>query len=188
MIDQAVNQAIAARVNAFRKEHHFSLDTLAKNAGISKGMLVQIEQGRANPSIGMLCKLANALGVSVADIVAVSEAPNVAVHRSRDIPTLWHGEHGGFAKLTAGTKGSEMLELWQWLMQPSERFAADAHATGTTELLFVTKGSLTVTINQDVYVLNEGDAMTAQTDVPHSYHNNSSEPVYFMMTVRESSK
>src|SRR5690554_7888675 len=47
----AINEAIAKRVNSFRKQYGMSLDELAKSAEISKGMLVQIEKGRANPSI-----------------------------------------------------------------------------------------------------------------------------------------
>lgn len=38
-------------------------------------MLVEIEKGSANPSIAILCKLAAALGLSVADIVNVTRAP-----------------------------------------------------------------------------------------------------------------
>ena len=52
-----------------------SLDELSRRAGVSKGMLVEIEKGSANPSIAILCKLAAALGLSVADIVNVTRAP-----------------------------------------------------------------------------------------------------------------
>jgi POT family proton-dependent oligopeptide transporter len=47
----AMNEAIARRVASLRKGGQLTFDALAARSDISKGMLVQIEQGRANPSI-----------------------------------------------------------------------------------------------------------------------------------------
>ena len=106
-------------------------------------MLVDIEACRANPSIALLCRLASALGVSVADFVNVATAPPVKVIAEGEIPTLWQGEQGGKARLLAGTSGPDMVELWQWSLNPGEMFTSPGHGEGTTELLFVTEGALT---------------------------------------------
>lgn len=74
----------------------------------------------ANPSIAILCKLAAALGLSVADIVNVTRAPAAYLIESQDIPTLWHGDRGGSARLLAGTQGPNMIELWRWEMAPGK--------------------------------------------------------------------
>lgn len=122
---------------------------------------VQIEKGRANPSIGIICKLANALAVSVADIVAVSDDPKVTIRQPHDIPTLWSGEHGGSARLLAGSKGTAMVELWRWSMFPKEQFVSPTHSSGTIELIHVEEGCLDVLISGETYTLSAGDAMTA---------------------------
>ena len=72
-----VSLAVANRIRNWRKEKKLSLDELSRRASVSKGMLVEIEKGAANPSIAILCKLAAALGISVADIVNVSSEPLV---------------------------------------------------------------------------------------------------------------
>ncbi len=95
-----------------------SLDELARRSGVSKGMLVEIEGCKANPSIALLCKIAAAMGVSVADVVNVASEPMVHLIDRDAIPVLWRGEKGGSAKLMAGTSGPDMLELWQWIMHP----------------------------------------------------------------------
>ena len=74
-----INEAVAARIKRYRAEKKISLDELSRRAGVSKGMLVDIEACRANPSIALLCRLASALGVSVADFVNVAAAPPVKV-------------------------------------------------------------------------------------------------------------
>ncbi len=70
-----------------------SLDELSRRASISKGMLVEMEKA-ANPSITILCKLAAALGVSVADIVNVASEPALHIIPAEQIPTLWQGPLG----------------------------------------------------------------------------------------------
>ena len=108
------------RTASNNSEKKLSQDELSRRAGVSKGMLVEIEKGSANPSIAILCKLAAALGLSVADIVNVTRAPAAYLIESQDIPTLWHGDRGGSARLLAGTRGPNMIELWRWEMAPGK--------------------------------------------------------------------
>lgn len=183
--NESVSIAIAKRVNQFRKEHGLSFDELSRRAEISKGMIVQIEKGQANPSIGVLCKLANALNVSVADIVNISEGSNIKVTQPNEIPTLWHGELGGTARLLAGTKGAIMIELWRWEMFAGEIFKSDPHTKGTIELIYVEQGVLTVIVNEESVELEQGMSMTVSMDVPHAYENRSNSAVHFTMSVYE---
>jgi transcriptional regulator with XRE-family HTH domain len=180
-----VSEALAERIRAFRQQQKLSLDTLARRAGVSKGMLVEIEKGAANPSIAILCKLSAAMGVSVADIVDVASKPGVHVIPENEILTLWTGEKGGSARLLAGTSGPDMVELWRWEMFPGERFTSPGHPQGTFELFHVEQGQLTINIDAHEFVLPKGHSAVAKTDVPHHYANESKAKVIFTMTVAE---
>lgn len=182
---QRVSEAVAARIKAFRKQQKLSLDELSRRAGVSKGMLVEIEKCLANPSIALLCKIAAAMGVSVADIVDVASKPLAHLIAKEDIPLLWRGEKGGSARLLAGTSGPDMLELWRWEIFPGERFTSPGHPIGTVELLHVEHGTLTLEVAQTSLVIAEGCSAVAQTDVPHHYANDDDLPVVFTMTVSE---
>ncbi len=81
-----------SRIKRYRKQKKISLDELSRQAGVSKGALVEIEGCRANPSIALLCRLAAAMGVSVADFVDVSSKPTVHLIAEDEIPELWEGE------------------------------------------------------------------------------------------------
>ncbi len=80
-------------------------------------MLVEIEKGSANPSIAILCKLA-AAGPVGGGHRQRDPRPAAYLIESQDIPTLWHGDRGGSARLLAGTRGPNMIELWRWEMAP----------------------------------------------------------------------
>ncbi|HEY3684249.1 MAG TPA: helix-turn-helix transcriptional regulator [Streptosporangiaceae bacterium] len=61
----------AEYVKTHRKKRGLSLRQLARKAGIDKGNLVRIEQGKRvhSPRPGVLNRLANALGVPVTDLL-----------------------------------------------------------------------------------------------------------------------
>ncbi|MGI1283794.1 helix-turn-helix domain-containing protein [Enterobacter kobei] len=180
-----VSLAVANRIRNWRKDKKLSLDELSRRASVSKGMLVEIEKGAANPSIAILCKLAAALGVSVADIVNVSSEPVVHVIEKQAIPVLWQGAKGGSARLLAGTAGPDMIELWQWEMQPGEHFSSPGHRAGTCELLHVNEGALSLTVGETVTQVEAGASAVAKTEAAHGYGNEGDTVLRFTMTVAE---
>jgi len=157
-----VSLAVANRIRSWRKEKKLSLDELSRRASVSKGMLVEIEKGAANPSIAILCKLAAALGVSVADIVNVSSEPQVHIIQEEAIPVLW-----------------------QWEMHPGETFTSPGHPAGTFELLHVNEGVLTLTVDETVVQVNAGASAVAKTEAAHGYANEGDTVLRFTMTVAE---
>src|SRR5580693_8235904 len=52
-----------------RQADGLSLDALSKRAGVSKSMLSQIERNQANPTVAVVWRLANALGVPISLLV-----------------------------------------------------------------------------------------------------------------------
>lgn len=180
-----VNEAVSQRIKQYRKQKKMSLDELSRQANVSKGALVEIEGCKANPSIALLCRLAAAMGVSVADFVDVGTKPTVHLIAECEIPELWKGDKGGRARLLAGSGGPDMTELWMWEMQPGEKFASPGHSTGTLELFYVQTGTLTLGVQEHLYLVNSGCSATARTDVPHFYENRGESPLIFIMTVNE---
>jgi transcriptional regulator with XRE-family HTH domain len=181
----SVSLAVATQLKTRRKARGHSLDELARRAGVSKGILVEIEKGTANPSIAILCKVAAALGVSVADIVNVADTPSMHLIDAAQIPTLWSGPRGGSARLLAGTTGHDMVELWRWEMRPGESFEAAAHSRGTFEMFHVEQGQLTLWRDGDELIVSKGCSAVAQTDVPHRYSNDGNVRLVFTMAVAE---
>jgi len=180
-----VNEAVSAQVKLYRRQHKMSLDELSRRSGVSKGMLVEIEGCRANPSIALLCRLASAMSLSVADFVNVAGKPAVHLIEAGKMPVLWRGENGGSARLLAGTSGPDMVELWEWVLYPGESFESPGHPEGTGELIYVSGGTLTLVLSGTHYTISPGCAAVARTDAPHAYMNNGTEVVVFTMTVNE---
>src|SRR3954467_12457590 len=160
---------VSSRILQRRSDRRLSLDKLVAPSRVSKGILVQIESGRANPSIATLCKVAAALGASVADLVQVAGQQPAEVLPAGAPPPLWRGPQGGSATLLVGSTGPDMLELWSWELRPGERYDAQAHPLGTQELIHVVTGRLALVFDDVSYVIGSGGSAAARTDRPHAY-------------------
>ena len=57
------------RLKKVRKAKKLSQYALAKNAGVSREYVRKLEDGESDPTVGMLQKLAKALGVPVTELL-----------------------------------------------------------------------------------------------------------------------
>lgn len=147
-------------------------------------MLIQVEQGRTNPSINTLTRIADALGVTVARMVEVSDTPVVQVVHAADVVAFPHGEASS-ARLLVGTDSPSILELWDWRQAPGEHYDGDAHPPGTREMLTVLAGELTLSVHGASHVVRVDDAVVFSADRPHRYANHGDVPLRFTMVVTE---
>lgn len=180
---ETINAAIANHVRALRAQRGLTLDVLAARSNVSKGMLVQVEQGRTNPSVSTLTRIASALGVTVARLVEVSQSPAVRVIESGEMVTFTQG--GDVARLLVGADAPMILELWDWRLAPGDHHDGDAHTPGTREMLTVLSGILTLVVAGRSHEVRTGDAAFFSADRPHRYANEGAEEVRFVLAVAE---
>lgn len=185
VVAQALARAIGTRVKHERRTRDWTLEQLAEQAGISRRMLVSVEQGAVNPSVGTLLRLAEALGVSLPSLVEPPAGRNSKVTRNGRGAALWSGEGGGKGVLVSSTDPPDVVELWNWTMQPGELHESEAHSDGTRELLHVLEGVLTVAAGNERFELATGDAIAFPGDVQHSYFNHGGDLTVFALTVFE---
>lgn len=181
----ALATAIGGRVRQERQSRGWTLDQLADVAGVSRRMLVNVEQGAANPSVGTLLRISDALGIGLPALVDSPRPKPVTVTRSGEGAALWTSASGGRGVLVAGTESPDVVELWDWTLAPGDLHESEAHSAGTKELLQVQQGSVTVVVADESYVLGSGDAVSFPGDVAHSYANAGTEPARFSLAVFE---
>lgn len=181
----ALSAAIGARVRQERQARRWTLDALAEAAGVSRRMLVNVEQGATNPSVGILLRISQALGIGLPALVENPQVAAVKVTRRGEGSILWRGDRGGVGVLLSGTESPDVLELWDWTLQPGERHESEEHATGTKELLQVLDGDIEVTVGEQTHPLATGDVIAFSGDAPHAYANPGTAPARFTLSVFE---
>jgi transcriptional regulator with XRE-family HTH domain len=180
---EAVTAAVAEHVRALRQARGWSLDELSGRSGVSKGMVVQIEAARTNPSVGTLTRLADAFGVTVGRLLEPAADRTVRVTAASDAPPLWRGGYGGFGRLLAGVNEPDFVELWEWRLSPRDGYESADHAPGTREVLHVLAGELTVTVDGADHLVRAGETIDFRADRAHGYRNDGDGPVRMLMVV-----
>ncbi|WCN06194.1 helix-turn-helix domain-containing protein [Streptomyces sp. M92] len=178
-----LTQSLARNVRRWRAERGFTLETLAARAGVSRGMLIQIEQARTNPSLGTVVKIGDALGVSITTLLDWEQGSTVRVVPAEQAVRLWHTDAGSFSRLLAGREAPGPLEMWEWRLMPGERSPSDPHPTGTVELVHVTAGELTLTVDGVAHRVPAGASASFESDTPHTYGNEGDVPMEMVMAV-----
>lgn len=176
---------IGARIKQERHARGWTLDRLSEIAGVSRRMLINVEQGTANPSVGTLLKLSDTLGIGLPALVEPPRPSPIQVTRHGHGAVLWRGNAGGQGVLMAGTTPPEVVELWDWTLAAGDRHTSEAHTAGTIEMLQIQDGTIEVTVGEKTVALEAGDAMSFPGDVPHAYANTSTQPARFSLVVFE---
>jgi len=185
MSTSALAVAIGGRVRRERQARGWTLDQLAEATGVSRRMLVNIEQGATNPSVGTLLRISDALGIGLPALLELPRPKPVTVTRSGEGAALWSSDAGGRGVLVAGTETPNVVELWDWTMAPGDTHGSEAHSPGTKELLQVQEGSISVVVAGEAFILEAGDAVSFPGDVAHSYSSEGTEPARFSLAVFE---
>ncbi|MEV7426445.1 MULTISPECIES: helix-turn-helix domain-containing protein [unclassified Streptomyces] len=181
-LDQ-LTQSLARNLKRWRGERGFTLDALAARAGVSRGMIIQIEQARTNPSVGTTVKLADALGVSIATLLDHEQGPQVRIVPEDQAVRMWSTGAGSRTTLLVGTEARGPLEMWSWTLAPGDAGVSDPHPPGTVELLHVTAGELTLVVDGTPHPVPAGASATFEANVPHSYRNDGTGTVEMIMSV-----
>jgi transcriptional regulator with XRE-family HTH domain len=178
-----VAASIGRNVRALRQQRRMTIDALAAASGVSRGTVIQIETARGNPSISTLVHLAEALRVGVTSLVDGDASPRVVVRRAEQAVPLWSNDTGSTAVFRIGTDPPDIVELWDWTLQPGDAFDGEAHPVGTSEVLSVLSGRLGLRVGSAEHSLGEGDTLLFEAHVPHRYAGVGDEPVRFTMVV-----
>lgn len=165
---------VGAALAALREQQALSLDELSRRAGVSKSMLSQIERAQANPTVAVVWRLANALGVPLADLLDAAPRPvppaitTVAPHET---PTLRGRDAGCELRILGPLSLAGRFEWYELTLQPGAALDSQAHEPGTQEHLSVTGGQLLLQAGDAEVRLAAGETARYAADRPHAIRN-----------------
>jgi transcriptional regulator with XRE-family HTH domain len=174
--------ALAQAVRARRQALGLSLDQLCAQAGVSKGALVALENGDANPTFGTIVRVADALQTPMSMLFETPEPVPVRVVAHASLPAFWQGAHGGYARLLLTVPGVAPVEYWSWLLHPGEAYVSHPHPRGVREVMTVISGILLLTVNDETQEIPAGATALFAADQAHTYATGE-ECCAFMMQV-----
>lgn len=154
-----------------REQRGQSLAQVARQAGLAKQTLSNLEQGTGNPTVDTLFSIATALGVPVTRLVSEREQV-MTVQRGAD--GVWT-EHEGFeSRALDHVYGSGVIENYLVRVGPDPDGMGkptEPHPVGTLEHLYVISGRVRVGPADGPVELATGDFVRYPGDRPHVYQS-----------------
>ncbi|WP_043346364.1 cupin domain-containing protein [Beutenbergia cavernae] len=169
------------RLRDLRRQHGLTLRDVAGQTGLSVALLSQIENGRTDPSITSLRKLARAFDAEVATLFHEPDAPSV--HISRPGERFLLSAPAGLIAYERVTPGRGDLEVLRSVLAPGDVSAEGPRGHASTECVYVLAGEVVVTIGESDHRLVAGEAATFDSRQPHRYRNDSAANAEILVVV-----
>ncbi len=180
---------VGVALAALREQQALSLDELSRRAGVSKSMLSQIERAQANPTVAVVWRLANALGVPLTELLEAAPRPappRISTVAAHDTPTLRGRDPGCELRILGPLALAGRFEWYELTLQPGAALVSDAHEPGTHEHVSVLTGRLELQAGEARALLAEGETARYAADGPHALRNPGSAPARAMLVVLHS--
>jgi transcriptional regulator with XRE-family HTH domain len=182
---EAINEHFGRRVKALRSARGWSLDNLAAASGVSRSMLSEIEREKANPTLAVTFRIAQAFRMTLAELLETPGAqPAIQVVRGSDRAQVFRSDKQHQIRTLSPLDLEKDVEFYEVVLRVGGALRSKPHYEGTREFLTVEKGRVRVESDESAVELDEGDSATYRADVPHALINSGeSDAVVFLVDI-----
>ncbi|MES2739707.1 MAG: XRE family transcriptional regulator [Pseudomonadota bacterium] len=164
---------VGATLQRLRLARGLTLEDLSRIAGVSKSMLSQIEREKANPTIAITWRLANALGVGIGELLSSveNEVEAIRLLEAHETPTL-PGNHAGYVLRILGPM--ELAGKYEWYeltLAPGGQLVSQPHDPGTFEHLTLLHGAMEIELAATIKKIKTGATARYRADQQHAIRN-----------------
>lgn len=171
--------SIGKTVRKLRQVKGWSLAELSKYSGVALSTLSRIETGRMTGTLESHVRVARALGVRLAELYTALDpaGPATELHRAEEPGRpSYSGREAHFRLLTRSSLQKQMLPA-QLQLPPHKKTSREKSPEGTEKFVYVLKGQLEVSVEEETIKLKLGDALYFRASLPHHFTNPGTAPV-----------
>ncbi len=161
---------LARRLRALRRAHNLSQRELARRSGVGSGTISQIEAGATQPSVAVLKKILDGVPMDLAAFFSF-ELPLARVPVVRRAQMVDIGAPGVKYLLVAAQRPGRALQMLHEFYEPGRDSGRRMLSHAGEETGVVVAGRLELTLGDEVFVLERGDAYYFDSTAPHRFRN-----------------
>lgn len=159
---------VGSIISRERKQRQMTIAELAGKAGISSGLLSQLERGLGNPSIETLSQLARTLSIPIGTFFETANSPPGEVIHPHSRRRLVLEDAGMTYQLLVPDMQGALSMLYIELPPGFSNANAPFNHHGE-EVVFVLSGTIEIHIGDRQWLLNAGDSIRFQSTIDHWY-------------------
>ena len=166
-----------------RFERGLTLEETSNLTDVSKSMLGQIERGESNPTISVLWKISTKLRISFSELLG-NETDNFKIISIADMEPLYESDGKMMLYNVFPFNPISGFEYFYIKLLPGAKHVSTPHQNSTEEYIVVTKGTLRLTVEEQVFELTVSSAFKFKSNKNHSYSNPYDNEVIFQNIVK----
>lgn len=161
---------VARRLKAVRKSKGLSQRELARRTGVGSGTISQIEARATQPSVSVLKKILDGIPMDLATFFSfeLPEDGSPVVRRNELVDI---GAPGVRYLLVAAQRAERDLQMLHEFYEPGRGSGRRRLSHEGEECAVVIAGTLEITVGDEVFVLERGDAYYFKSTAPHRFRN-----------------
>lgn len=165
---------IGLRLKSLRSSKGLSQRKLAAKSGVSNATISLIENGRTDPSMGMLKRILESLNVSFAEFFAADPlTDNKYFYLHSELSEISSGPIS-YLQIGSDLSASKLQILYE-RYKPGADTGQSMLSHDAEEGGIVLQGRLEVTVGEQVQTLSAGDAYRFSSNLPHRFRNTGNE-------------
>ncbi len=167
-----VKKLIGRKLKSSRLKRDKTIQELAEMSRVSSNMISRIERGLTTPSVEILMKLADALGLSISYFVEEAEKGSTVISTpaGQGEPIFFFEDKHQISSLTQGLRDPGFSVFVDTLEPGCDSGEGGMVHTGE-EFAMIMEGSLEFRIEGITYQLTKGDSIGFKASLPHSWRN-----------------
>jgi transcriptional regulator with XRE-family HTH domain len=164
---------VGTALQALRQARGLSLDELSRKAGVSKSMLSQVERNQANPTVALVWRLANAMGVPMSELLEGGRVstPSISLLSAHATPSLKSPDGKCELRILGSLELAGQFEWYELTIQPGGVLESQPHEPGSREHLSVLTGAMDVVVAGESSRVRHGESARYAVDVVHAIRN-----------------
>lgn len=171
-------------IRKYRKEQKLTLKNVAEKVSISEGFLSQVENDVNSPSVDTLIRICDAIGVNAGDLLSqVSKQEKCILIRRSDWDDIDLSHTGFVTRRFFPPEFRTVIDSSILVIDPGKSIPVRKNIKNGQEVLCVLKGSIELTLSDEVFAMVEGDSIHFLSNPESQKITNNSPKVSFILWV-----
>ena len=164
---------IGSRIRELRKAKKITLVELSKKTDVAQATLSRIETGRMTGTVECHRKVAEVLGMSLAELYApLDRRYQEIVHTQKETPRkVVHQSKGYQAELLTQEVTKKKITPLLMTLAGNTRTAMEENERGVEKFVWVLEGELELTLEKENYSIKTGETIYFDASLPHRLVN-----------------
>nr|MBP9865448.1 cupin domain-containing protein [Candidatus Omnitrophota bacterium] len=164
---------LGPRIRELRKQKNITLIELSQKTNVAQATLSRIETGTMIGTVESHMKIAEALGVGLADLYdSVDHRRQEVVHLAQDKPRkAMHQSKGIQIELLTQEGTRKKIAPLMITLTAGSKTQTEEQERGVEKFYYILEGDVKVTLDGDDYLLKQGETLYFDASLPHEILN-----------------